>query len=51
LIDLLGNHHLGQQASNSYIRLEGMPNESLTIGDTGEGGDVDSINVIQQKQE
>lgn len=42
---------LGQQASNSYIRLEGMPNESLTIGDTGEGGDVDTINVIQQKQE
>ncbi len=41
---------IGAQASNSYIRLEGMPNESLTIGGTDEdaGG---AINVIQQKQE
>jgi len=38
---------VGQSASNSYIRLEGMPNESLTIG--GEGGtDANLINVIQQ---
>ena len=37
---------IAQQASNSYIRLEGMPNESLTIGG-GEGAE--SINVIQQK--
>jgi hypothetical protein len=37
----------GQQ---SYIRLEGMPNESLTIGDTG-GPDANLINVIQQGQE
>ncbi len=36
------------QASNSYIRLEGMPSQSLTIGDT-EGAGADSINVIQQK--
>lgn len=41
---------IGAQASNSFIRLEGMPNESLTIGDTDQGGQ-DSINVIQQKQE
>lgn len=38
---------VGQSASNTYIRLEGMPNESLTIG--GEGGaDANLINVIQQ---
>jgi hypothetical protein len=37
----------GKQMSESYIRLEGMPNESLTIG--GEGGvDANLINVIQQ---
>ena len=35
-------------ASNSYIRLEGMPAQSLSIGDTGTAG-ADSINVIQQK--
>lgn len=39
---------VAQQASNSYIRLEGMPNESLSIGD-GDGNGADSINVIQQK--
>lgn len=33
------------QASNSYLRLEGMP-DSLSIGDDGKR---DSINVIQQK--
>lgn len=39
---------VGQSASNSYIRLEGMPNESLTLG--GEGGaDANLINVIQQQ--
>lgn len=39
---------VGQAASNSYIRLEGMPNESLTLG--GESGaDANSINVIQQQ--
>ncbi len=37
----------GKQMSESYIRLEGMPNESLTIGDTG-GPDANLINVIQQ---
>lgn len=37
---------VGQSASNSYIRLEGMPNESLTLG--GEGG-ADAVNVIQQE--
>lgn len=42
---------IGQQASNSYIRLEGMPNESLTIGAADPGGNANSINVIQQKQE
>ena len=35
------------QASNNYIRLEGMP-QSLSIGDT-EGVGEGSINVIQQK--
>ena len=35
------------QASNNYIRLEGMP-QSLSIGDTDGVGE-DSINVIQQK--
>ena len=39
---------VAQQASNSYIRLEGMPNQSLTLGDKN-GKDVDSINVIQQE--
>jgi hypothetical protein len=39
---------VAQQASNSYIRLEGMPNESLTIGDK-DGQDANSINVIQQE--
>ena len=39
---------IGQQASNSYIRLEGMPGESLSIGDS-DGSDEDSINVIQQQ--
>ena len=38
---------VGQSASNSYIRLEGMPNESLTLG--GENAAGDSINVIQQQ--
>lgn len=37
----------GKQMSESYIRLEGMPGESLTIGDTG-GPDANLINVIQQ---
>ena len=41
---------LGQQASNSYIRLEGMPNESLTIGGA-DGQDANLINVIQQEVE
>jgi hypothetical protein len=36
-----------RQASNSYIRLEGMP-DSLTVGDT-EGKDANLINVIQQE--
>jgi len=36
------------QASNSYIRLEGMPGQSLSIGGEDNPG-VDSINVIQQK--
>ena len=31
---------IGQQASNSYIRLEGMPGESLSIGDS-DGSDED----------
>ena len=35
-----------QAASNSYIRLEGMPNESLTLGN--EGG-ANAVNVIQQE--
>ena len=38
---------VGQSASNSYIRLEGMPNEALTLG--GETAPGDSINVIQQQ--
>lgn len=38
---------IGQSASNSYIRLEGMPNESLTIGGDAPGGD--AVNVIQQQ--
>ncbi len=38
---------VGQSASNSYIRLEGMPNESLTLGGADAAGD--SINVIQQQ--
>ncbi len=37
-----------KQMSESYIRLEGMPQESLTIGDTG-GADANQINVIQQE--
>ena len=41
---------LGRQASNSYIRLEGMPNESLTIGGA-DGQDANLINVIQQEVE
>jgi len=40
---------IGESASNSYIRLEGMPNESLTIGGGAEGTDVDLINVIQEQ--
>ena len=39
---------LGQSASNSYIRLEGMPNESLTIDGERGGADANLINVIQQ---
>lgn len=39
---------VAQQASNSYIRLEGMPSNSLSLGDKN-GRDVDSINVIQQE--
>ena len=39
---------IGQQASNSYIRLEGMPGESLSIGDSGDR-DEGTINVIQQQ--
>ena len=40
---------IGQAASNSYIRLEGMPNESLTLGGADRGGaDANLINVIQQ---
>ena len=39
---------VGQSASNSYIRLEGMPNESLTLGNEGSAGG-DAINVIQQE--
>ena len=39
---------VGQTASNSYIRLEGMPNESLTLGGADGGADADLINVIQQ---
>lgn len=35
-------------ASNNYIRLEGMPGESLTIGDT-DGRSDGSVNVIQQQ--
>lgn len=35
-------------ASNNYIRLEGMPAQSLSIGDADAAG-ADSINVIQQK--
>lgn len=35
------------QASNSYIRLEGMPGESLSLGDAD--GGAGRINVIQQK--
>lgn len=38
-----------QQASNSYIRLEGMP-DSLTVGDT-DGRNGNLINVIQQEGE
>lgn len=38
----------GKQMSESYIRLEGMPGETLTIGDTG-GADANLINVIQQQ--
>lgn len=41
---------LGQSASNSYIRLEGMPNESLTIGGGEEPGGA-NVNVIQQQAE
>ena len=37
-----------KQMSESYIRLEGMPQESLTIGDTG-AADANQINVIQQE--
>jgi hypothetical protein len=37
-----------KQMSESYIRLEGMPEGSLTIGDTG-GPDATLINVIQQE--
>lgn len=41
---------IGQSASNSYIRLEGMPNESLTLGGAADGGaDANVINVIQQE--
>ena len=36
------------QASNSYIRLEGMP-QSLSIGDAEGGKDAHLINVIQQE--
>jgi len=35
------------QASNSYIRLEGMPGQSLTIGDTDSSRG--NVNVIQQQ--
>ena len=38
----------GKQMSESYIRLEGMPNESLTLGGS-EGSDASMINVIQQE--
>lgn len=38
----------GASLSNTYIRLEGMPNESLTLGGDGTGGG-DAINVIQQE--
>ncbi len=36
------------QSSNSYIRLEGMP-QSLSIGDTDGNKDANLINVIQQE--
>ena len=39
---------VAQQASNSYIRLEGMPSQSLTIG-TDDKTDGNLINVIQQE--
>ena len=35
------------QASNNYIRLEGMPQQSLSIGGDVEGGN--AVNVIQQE--
>ena len=38
---------LGAQASNSYIRLEGMPQQSLSLGGDTEGGN--AVNVIQQE--
>ena len=38
---------IGRQASNSYIRLEGMP-DSLTVGGAN-GSDANVINVIQQE--
>ena len=37
----------GKQMSESYIRLEGMPNESLTLGSEGRP-EANLINVIQQ---
>lgn len=40
---------IGQSASNSLIRLEGMPNESLTLGGESGGADANLINVIQQE--
>ena len=38
----------GASLSNTYIRLEGMPAESLTLGGEGGGADANLINVIQQ---
>ena len=40
-----------QASSNSFIRLEGMPNESLTLGGDadGDGGGAAAVNVIQQE--
>ena len=38
---------IGQQASNSYIRLEGMP-DSLTVGGA-DGSDANVVNVIRQE--